>query len=193
MASVAEFRPSELVRLLSKASVDYVVVGGVAVVEQEGPERAPALAVAADGVGAGVLGPKRALEARPEPVPERGRDGQRDDVASLISGRHVGNLPCGFKSLPEGANFRGRRRLQAVSIARPEPNLCPRQAPCAPISRLDELETRVAVRDIIVVQVPQIVVRRRGPERAHSSWVSEDRRSRAARWGAWAAKIRRTT
>src|SRR5258708_39664969 len=42
-----------------------------------------------------------------------------------------------------------------------------------------------------VVQVPQIVVRRRGPERAHSSWVSEDRRSRAARWGAWAAKIRR--
>jgi hypothetical protein len=34
VASVAEFRPSELVRLLSKASVDYVVVGGVAVVVQ---------------------------------------------------------------------------------------------------------------------------------------------------------------
>ena len=34
MANSAEFRPSELVRLLSKASVDYVVVGGVAVVVQ---------------------------------------------------------------------------------------------------------------------------------------------------------------
>lgn len=34
MASAAEFRPSELVRLLSKAAVDYVVVGGVAVVVQ---------------------------------------------------------------------------------------------------------------------------------------------------------------
>src|SRR5215467_9922349 len=32
-------------------------------------------------------------------------------------------------------------------------------------------------------QVPQIVGGRRGPERAHSSWVSEDRRSPAARWG----------
>src|SRR5215470_16557371 len=42
-------------------------------------------------------------------------------------------------------------------------------------------------------QVPQIVVGRRGPERAHSSWVSEDRRSTAARWGAWAARIRRIT
>ncbi len=34
MPNAAEFRPSELVRLLSKASVDYVVVGGVAVVVQ---------------------------------------------------------------------------------------------------------------------------------------------------------------
>src|SRR5215467_5534442 len=59
------------------------------------------------------------------------------------------------------------------------------------------------------VQVPQIVVGRRGPQRAHTSWVSEDRRSRAARsrgpreiavvgcgfpgvgWGAWTPKIRR--
>jgi hypothetical protein len=34
VASAAEFRPSELVRLLSEADVDYVVVGGVAVVVQ---------------------------------------------------------------------------------------------------------------------------------------------------------------
>src|SRR5262245_37346739 len=40
-------------------------------------------------------------------------------------------------------------------------------------------------------QVPKLVGLRRGPERAHSSWVSEDRRSSAARWGAWASKIRR--
>jgi hypothetical protein len=34
VANGAEFRPSELVALLSQASVDYVVVGGVAVVVQ---------------------------------------------------------------------------------------------------------------------------------------------------------------
>src|SRR5215472_504200 len=34
-------------------------------------------------------------------------------------------------------------------------------------------------------QVPQLVVGRRGPQRAHGTWVSEDRRSPAARWGAW--------
>jgi hypothetical protein len=34
VANAAEFRPSELVRLLSEADVDYVVVGGVAVVVQ---------------------------------------------------------------------------------------------------------------------------------------------------------------
>jgi predicted nucleotidyltransferase len=34
VATAAEFRPSELVRVLSEAEVDYVVVGGVAVVVQ---------------------------------------------------------------------------------------------------------------------------------------------------------------
>ena len=34
MASVPEFRPSELIRLLTAAAVDYVVIGGMAVVVQ---------------------------------------------------------------------------------------------------------------------------------------------------------------
>ena len=67
VANGAEFRPSELVRLLSKASVDYVVVGGVAVVVQAHARFTDDLDIcyATDRANLISIGrPPRALEAR---------------------------------------------------------------------------------------------------------------------------------
>ena len=127
MANAAEFRPSELVRLLSEADVDYVVVGGVAVVVQAHARFTDDLDICYATDRANLLTRLRRLRAINRRLTDRiarvnppiGTDRSHDSAINigLRTDRELGRLTLALKRSPDPAAELARRRPALATAA----------------------------------------------------------------------------